>query len=189
MFVFSNRLLPYEAMCLPALLCGCRHKQSRAHLLQQLRTNFYSLDRCRRCSCQCRWSHVQPHDTLWQAAFDVLNDFTCCRIHSDAGLLSSYVHTSPAPGLGRMAALVALETSASSLSSDQQADARVRCFASASMPTYMLCLEYQIFSMGSCGWHATDSLLSLMLLQPHSVRMLHCDESRYTSIAYLFWLS
>ena len=48
-----------------------------------------------------------------------------CRIQSEAGLLSSYVHTSPAPGLGRMAALVALETSASSLSSEQQADAKV----------------------------------------------------------------
>lgn len=48
-----------------------------------------------------------------------------CRIQSETGLLSSYVHTSPAPGLGRMAALVALETSASSLSSEQQADAKV----------------------------------------------------------------
>lgn len=78
-------------------------------------------------------SYTRPCDSLLQAPFDMLNIFTCCRIRSDAGLLSSYVHTSPAPGLGRMAALVALETSASSLSSEQQADARVSCFVSASM--------------------------------------------------------
>lgn len=48
----------------------------------------------------------------------------CCRIQSAEGLLASYVHTSPAPGLGRMAALVALNTSSSSLTSEQQADAK-----------------------------------------------------------------
>ena len=47
------------------------------------------------------------------------------RIDSQAGLISSYVHTSPAPGLGRMAALVALETSTSSLTEDQQSEAKV----------------------------------------------------------------
>lgn len=47
------------------------------------------------------------------------------RIESEAGLISSYVHTSPAPGLGRMAALVALETSAASLTEDQQSEAKV----------------------------------------------------------------
>jgi hypothetical protein len=47
------------------------------------------------------------------------------RIESKAGLISSYVHTSPATGLGRMAALVALETSTASLTEDQQSEAKV----------------------------------------------------------------
>ncbi len=47
------------------------------------------------------------------------------RIESEAGLISSYLHTSPAPGLGRMAALVALESSTASLTQDQQAEAKV----------------------------------------------------------------
>lgn len=47
------------------------------------------------------------------------------RIESEAGLISSYLHTSPAPGLGRMAALVALETSTASLTEDQQSEAKV----------------------------------------------------------------
>jgi len=53
------------------------------------------------------------------------------RIESEAGLISSYLHTSPATGLGRMAALVALETSTASLTEDQQAEAKV-----GSMPAY-----------------------------------------------------
>ncbi len=47
------------------------------------------------------------------------------RIESEAGLISSYLHTSPASGLGRMAALVALESSTASLTEDQQAEAKV----------------------------------------------------------------
>ena len=47
------------------------------------------------------------------------------RVESQAGLIASYVHTSPAPSLGRMAALVALETSSSSLTEDQQSEAKV----------------------------------------------------------------
>ncbi len=47
------------------------------------------------------------------------------RVDSEAGLISSYLHTSPAPGLGRMAALVALETSTASLTEDQQSEAKV----------------------------------------------------------------
>ena len=46
------------------------------------------------------------------------------RVESRAGLIASYVHTSPAPSLGRMAALVALETSTSSLTLEQQSAAK-----------------------------------------------------------------
>ena len=46
------------------------------------------------------------------------------RVESGAGLIASYVHTSPAPSLGRMAALVALETSNSSLTLEQQSEAK-----------------------------------------------------------------
>ena len=49
---------------------------------------------------------------------------TACRVESGAGLIASYIHTSPAPSLGRMAALVALETSNSSLTSEQQSEAK-----------------------------------------------------------------
>ena len=47
-----------------------------------------------------------------------------CRVESEAELIASYVHTSPAPGLGRMAALVALETSTPSLTQQQQSEAK-----------------------------------------------------------------
>ncbi|DBA90441.1 TPA: Elongation factor, variant 4 [Trebouxia sp. C0004] len=64
------------------------------------------------------------------------------RIGSEAGLISSYVHTSPAPGLGRMAALVALETSTASLTEDQQSEAKevgqkVAMHAVAMKPRYL----------------------------------------------------
>lgn len=45
-------------------------------------------------------------------------------MESGAGLVASYVHTSPAPSLGRMAALVALETSNSCLTLEQQSEAK-----------------------------------------------------------------
>lgn len=64
------------------------------------------------------------------------------RIESEAGLISSYVHTSPAPGLGCMAALVALETSTASLTEVQQAEAKevgqkVAMHAVAMKPRYL----------------------------------------------------
>lgn len=64
------------------------------------------------------------------------------RVESQAGLIASYVHTSPAPSLGRMAALVALETSSSSLTEDQQSEAKevgqkVAMHAVAMKPRYL----------------------------------------------------
>lgn len=56
---------------------------------------------------------------------------TDLRVESGAGLIASYVHTSPTPSLGRMAALVALETSTSSLTPEQQSEAKARLSSSS----------------------------------------------------------
>lgn len=39
-----------------------------------------------------------------------INFQLCCRLEAPEGLLASYLHTSPAPGVGRIASLVALES-------------------------------------------------------------------------------
>ena len=68
------------------------------------------------------WASLIEHGDLTQHGARVA--VIAHRVESAAGLIASYVHTSPAPSLGRMAALVALQTSSSSLTSEQQSEAK-----------------------------------------------------------------
>lgn len=80
------------------------------------------------CCCSVRLAIIIAlHSELYLSIQTDIEAGVCLmhRIESEAGLISSYVHTSPAPGLGCMAALVALETSTASLTEEQQAEAKV----------------------------------------------------------------
>ncbi|KAL3154707.1 hypothetical protein ABBQ38_011256 [Trebouxia sp. C0009 RCD-2024] len=125
-----------------ALVKSIAHTALDADLPTASGTNEINIDDL---ASQCTPSGLSASDAVAEVAGSVRENIKLrrgFRVESEAGLIASYVHTSPAPSLGRMAALVALETSSSSLTSEQQSEAKeigqkVAMHAVAMKPRYL----------------------------------------------------
>lgn len=123
--------------------------------------------------------HMPPEAEFWVGKTSLLLSY---RVESEAGLISSYVHTSPAPGLGRMAALVALETSTPSLTEDQQCEAKACLFvlrlayewsqSTECLVAFERCDNSVHASSMLCHFYSAQCVYELMLTVKHDVSHL-----------------